>query len=111
MEVATYGDNGSVSILKDIAQGGGMVNRFYGAPTKVMSEKMAALHTKEDEMIIRIIMGEPLESFDAFVEEWYKLGGEEITKEVNDWWGIRSERSRGCNEICNEIKESSAAKT
>ena len=87
VEVATYGDNGSVSILKDIAQGGGMVNRFYGAPTKVMSEKMAALHTKEDEMIIRIIMGEPLESFDAFVEEWYKLGGEEITKEVNDWWG------------------------
>ncbi|HHY83768.1 MAG TPA: extracellular solute-binding protein [Clostridiales bacterium] len=86
VEVATYGENGSVSILDKIAKDGGMLNQFYGAPTKTMAEKMAALNTMEDEMITNVIMGESLDSFDAFVEKWYSMGGEDITREVNDWW-------------------------
>lgn len=86
VEVATYGEKGSVTILKDVARERGIINEFYGAPTKTMSEKMAALHTMEDEVIMKIIMGDPLDNFDAFVKEWHRLGGEEITKEVNDWW-------------------------
>jgi putative aldouronate transport system substrate-binding protein len=86
VEVATNGENGAVSILNEIARDRGMLNRFYGAPTQTMSEKMAALHTMEEEMVIKVIMGEPLSEFDAFVNEWYSLGGEDITREVNDWW-------------------------
>lgn len=85
VEVATYGENGSVSILDKISKDRGMLNQFYGASTDTMSEKMAALNTMEDEMITTIIMGESLDSFDAFVEKWYSMGGEAITKEVNNW--------------------------
>lgn len=85
VEVATNGENGSVQILGDIAAGAGIINQFYGAPTPVMAEKMAALHTMEDEMVTKIIMGDPLENFDKFVQDWRQLGGEEITREVNQW--------------------------
>jgi putative aldouronate transport system substrate-binding protein len=27
----------------------------------------------------------PVDEFDKFVDQWRKLGGDEITKEVNDW--------------------------
>jgi len=86
VEVATYGENGSVSILKEVVGHRGILNAFYGAPTDTMSEKMAALYTMEDEMVVKIIMGEPLSSFDAFVQQWHSMGGDEITREVNDWW-------------------------
>jgi putative aldouronate transport system substrate-binding protein len=86
VEVATYGDKGSVSILESIARDRGMPNAFYGAPTKVMSEKMPALNAMADETITRIIMGEPLDTFDEFVEKWRRMGGDEITAEVNDWY-------------------------
>ena len=85
VEVATYGEGGAVSILNQIADNRGMLNQFYGAPTETMSEKMAALHTMEEEMITTIIMGGSLDNFDAFVNEWHKLGGADITKEVNEW--------------------------
>ena len=86
VEVATNGENGAVTILDSISRDRGMLNRFYGAPTVTMSEKMGALHTMEDEMITKIIMGEPLDEFDRFVKEWHSLGGEDITREVNEWW-------------------------
>lgn len=86
VEVATYGDKGSVSILEMIAKDRGMPNAFYGAPTKVMSEKMTALNAMADETISRIIMGEPLDTFDEFVARWRSMGGDEITAEVNKWY-------------------------
>jgi putative aldouronate transport system substrate-binding protein len=85
VEVATYGDKGSVSILESISRDRGMPNAFYGAPAKVMSEKMPALVAMADETITKIIMGEPLDSFDEFVEKWKRMGGDEITAEVNEW--------------------------
>ena len=86
VEVATNGDNGSVQILGDIAAGtGGIQSVFYGAPTPVMAEKMAALRTMEEEMVTKVIMGEPLDSFDTFVANWKQLGGDDIIAEVNAW--------------------------
>ena len=46
--------------------------------------EMAALHTMEEEMVIKVIMGEPLSEFDAFVNEWYSLGGGHHRKCVID---------------------------
>lgn len=42
------------------------------------------------ETFINIIMGEPIETFDSFVEEWKSLGGDEITEEVNEWYSAQS---------------------
>ncbi|WP_409345436.1 hypothetical protein [Paenibacillus sp. MBLB4367] len=53
--------------------------------TPTMAEKMATLTKMEKVMITRIILGGAgIEEFDRFVQDCYKQGGEQITKEVND---------------------------
>jgi len=62
-------------------------NEFQSAPTKTMVDKNTYLEKLQSETFTKIIIGEkPLDSFDEFVNEWYKAGGEEITKEVNEWY-------------------------
>lgn len=62
-------------------------DRFAGAPTKTMVERKTTLDKMEKEEFIRIIMGDaPIDEFDKFVSDWYKLGGADITKEVNEWY-------------------------
>lgn len=51
--------------------------------TDTMEKKWANLEKKEDEVFLKIILGEePLDAFDTFVEEWKAEGGDEITSEV-----------------------------
>ncbi|MHA7965575.1 extracellular solute-binding protein [Paenibacillus sp. CAU 1782] len=53
------------------------------AQTKTMESRWFALQKLEDEAFLKIIMGAaPLDSFDTFVEEWMKLGGDQILEEV-----------------------------
>lgn len=60
-------------------------NEFYGAPTATMADKKATLDKLESETFTKIIMGASIDEFDKFVEQWKSLGGDAITKEVNDW--------------------------
>lgn len=85
VEVATNGPNGSTVILERIAGDLGLLNRFYGPPTPTMAEKLPTLETMESERITKIIMGESIDTFDKFVEDWYQLGGTKIVEEVNQW--------------------------
>jgi putative aldouronate transport system substrate-binding protein len=62
-----------------------LLDSYYGGSTPTMIEKMASLQQMEEEVFTKVIMGQPLETFDKFVEDWNKLGGEQITKEVNEW--------------------------
>lgn len=62
-------------------------NKFYGAPTPTMVEKREILNRKRDEIFLKIIMNQvSIDEFDKFVAEWKKLGGDDITKEVNEWY-------------------------
>jgi len=61
-------------------------DEFAGNPTPTMISKMESLRKLELETISRIIMGAPIEEFDKYVENWNKLGGSDITKEVNEWY-------------------------
>lgn len=64
-----------------------MINKFVGAPTETMTEKLSTLETMRDEVYTKIIIGEsPIDAFDTFVEDFNKLGGEDITKEANEWY-------------------------
>lgn len=64
-----------------------VVNVFNGAPTKTMAQKWGQLATLEKQTYTNIIYGKaPLSSFDTFVKEWKKQGGDQVTKEVNDWY-------------------------
>lgn len=61
-----------------------LYSEFYGV-TRTMEQKMTNLDKLEIDSFIKIITGEmPLDYFDEFVSQWKKLGGDEITTEVND---------------------------
>ena len=61
-------------------------NAFYGVPTPAMTKYSNKLKNLED-VFTKIIMGlEPLDAFDDYVKRWKEEGGDEITKEVNEWY-------------------------
>ncbi|NOU62827.1 extracellular solute-binding protein [Paenibacillus sp. LMG 31461] len=62
-----------------------MPSEFYGTPTQTMGDKFTTLQKSELETFTKIIMGASIDSFDKFVSDWKSLGGDQITKEVNDW--------------------------
>lgn len=58
---------------------------YYPMSTETMQQKWANLKTMEEQVFLKIIMGEePLSKFDTFVSDWQNQGGAEITKEVNE---------------------------
>jgi ABC-type sugar transport system, periplasmic component len=64
-------------------------NAFYGASTQTMVDKLATLDAMEDEVFTTIVMGKSIDEFDKFVADWKKLGGDQIVKEVNEWYSHR----------------------
>lgn len=59
-------------------------NAYIKADTQSMTEKGATLKQMRDETFTKIIMGAaPISEFDTYVDKWHKLGGDDITKEVN----------------------------
>ncbi|HEX2945960.1 MAG TPA: extracellular solute-binding protein [Clostridia bacterium] len=73
--------------LQYFADGQFYKEKFTGAPTKTMVNKKPALDQMEKEEFIKIIMGEaPISEFDNFVSDWNKLGGKDITRDVNLWY-------------------------
>lgn len=62
-------------------------DEFYGTATKTMKQKQATLKKLTEETFTKIVMGEQsIDTFDKFVEDWKKLGGDSITEEVNQWY-------------------------
>ena len=91
---AGYKANGPEGAMKQLRilneQGKVISNAFVGASTETMAEKKATLDKLEDETFVKIIMGEePIDAFDKFVEDWKKLGGDQITTEVNEWYASK----------------------
>ncbi|RAV17315.1 extracellular solute-binding protein [Paenibacillus contaminans] len=84
---ATYGGISAWSGVKEkVDQGLLQAPDFFGAVTKTMSQKGGVLTKLELETFTKIIMNEaPIEEFDKFVENWHKLGGDDIAKEVEAW--------------------------
>lgn len=62
-------------------------NYFTGAATPTMIEKWNLLRQSELETFNKIIYGKlPVDAFDQFVTTWKANGGEQVTKEVNEWF-------------------------
>ncbi|WP_010268407.1 extracellular solute-binding protein [Paenibacillus senegalensis] len=85
---AVFGPEGSYSVIDYYNKNNlGLYSEFQGAATPTMSQKMASLKKMQDETFTKIIMGQsPISAFDKFVEDWKKLGGDQITEEVNEWY-------------------------
>jgi putative aldouronate transport system substrate-binding protein len=61
-----------------------LYNEYKNIPTPSMVDKGSTLDKMENETFIKIIMGASIDEFDKFIENWKKLGGDEITKELNE---------------------------
>ncbi len=82
-----YGAEGSMGIADQYDKNNQyLLDKFVGAPTPTMVDKQSTLEKLQDEVFVKIILGDPIETFDKFVEDWLSLGGEQITKEVNEWY-------------------------
>lgn len=86
----TYGPTGAFSIIDQYEKNNQLLyESFVGAPTDTMIDKQQILNDLQDQTYINIILGRPIEDFDQFVRDWYKLGGDKITTEVNQWYEQR----------------------
>lgn len=84
--IARNGLGGGGTVILDYVENDQMLlDRFYGPPTKTMVQKQANLQRLEEEVLTKIILGAPLDEFDKFVDDWRRLGGDDITNEVNEW--------------------------
>lgn len=83
-----YGEDGVFKNLDTYMKNDQLLReKFVGAPTITMVEKMSTLDKMEVEEFVKIIMGESsIDDFDEFVANWLKLGGQDITDEVNAWY-------------------------
>ncbi len=63
-----------------------MVNQYRTIPTETMNEKMGVLKALTDEVYLKIIMGDSIDTFDKMVQDWNKQGGAIITEEANEWY-------------------------
>ncbi len=88
LQVMIAGEGGSMSLMYDAYKKDlFLFDEFYGAPTPTMGDKMSVLKAKEDEVRTKIIMGaSSVDEYDNFIAEWKKLGGDQITAEVNEWY-------------------------
>ncbi len=83
-----YGKDGVFRNMVDYKNNNQLLKeKFTGAPTKTMAEKKTTLDKMEKEVFIKIIMGAAsVDDFDKFVSDWNKLGGADMTGEVNEWY-------------------------
>ncbi|MDD9269495.1 extracellular solute-binding protein [Paenibacillus sp. GCM10023248] len=82
-----YGPEGSEGIVDQYDKNNQfLMDKFVGAPTPTMVERKSTLEKLMNETYTKIIMGGSVDEFDKFVKDWAKLGGDQITKEVNDWY-------------------------
>ena len=78
-----YGAEGAYGVLNHYKENNlTQDNMFVGAPTETMTSRMSTLQDLQDEVFVKIILGEsPIEAFDQFVNDFNALGGEQITAE------------------------------
>mgnify|MGYP000971701104 CR=1 FL=1 len=80
--------NGGMGVAKKILDSDSIkYNEFFGIPGPVAIEKGSTMDKLENEIFTKIVMdAAPISDFDKFAEQWKKIGGDDLTKEVNDWY-------------------------
>lgn len=82
------GPNGAYSVIAPyVDKDRILLNRMRGAVPPNYAKVSETLNKLRDDTYTKIIMGASLDEFDKFVEDWKKLGGNDATAEVNEWYG------------------------
>lgn len=80
-------DGGWATVEKIREKGNVVYDEFTGGTTPTMVSKGSSLGKMTDETFTKMIMGsESIDNFDKYVKDWKKLGGDQITEEVNEWY-------------------------
>lgn len=80
-----FGEVSSFSVISQyLANDSILFDQYHNSPTATMVEKMSTLDKMETEAFTKIIMGASIDEFDTFVANWKKLGGDQITEEMNE---------------------------
>jgi len=59
-------------------------NEYLGAPTETMVERWSSMQELLVTSYTQMIQGqESLDNFDSIIQQWYSMGGEQSTQEVN----------------------------
>lgn len=81
-----FGPEGTLGLLEKIVKENGMYpDQYFSVPTDLMVQRQNTLSDLLNETYMKIILGDSVDTFDAMVTKWNQLGGEEMTKQVNDW--------------------------
>lgn len=80
--------NGGMGLCESIIKSGNLkYNEFFGVPGPVEVERSATMKKLENEIFTKIIMNvAPISEFDKYVEQWKSIGGNDLTKEINEWY-------------------------
>ncbi|MCD9020610.1 extracellular solute-binding protein [Cohnella silvisoli] len=83
---AGYAQDGVFSIMNDYKEQNRFVmDQFTGVPTPRMVERLQSLQKLQNMTFTKIIFDNAsIDEFDRFVENWNMLGGEDMTREVNE---------------------------
>lgn len=78
---------GAYSVLDEYLESGSyMLTEMRGAMPEGYAQSAGILSAIEAEYFTRIIMGEPIELFDEFVQKWNTSGGSDATAEMNQMY-------------------------
>lgn len=79
-----YGPESSYAVIDQYDKNGQfLMDGFTTVPTPTMIERKSTLDKLQNETFINIILGDSIDNFDNFVSDWKRLGGDDITQEVN----------------------------
>jgi putative aldouronate transport system substrate-binding protein len=81
-----FGENGSFGVIDQYMKDKRLItDEFILSATQTMVQKSASLDKLQLTTFTKIILNAaPIEEFDKFVSDWKTLGGDQITKEVNE---------------------------
>lgn len=82
-----WGPEGTYRYVNDLKESGRIVvNGYQALPTETMTQKSLDLQTNLDAAIFKAIMNNDMGIYEKAVETWKSTGGDQITKEVNEWY-------------------------
>lgn len=82
-----FGPDGSLKVIDQYVREDRLLyDEYYGIPSELMADRKSILADLSSEIFTKILLGESIDLFDKYVEDWNRLGGSEISQEVNEWY-------------------------
>src|SRR5699024_10082424 len=89
----TYDSDGAYSILDQFLKNDQILfDKFISPPTETMMELDNILMNRQLDYYQNIILGNTINDFDSYVQDWQEIGGNRMTEEINNIYREHQER-------------------